>query len=145
MKKIICMVSIFALCAFGLSACIQIVTSAPQEHTNQAVGNEVPATQQTSPAMQKEVPAQQVPAQQQPQGGYTRPQFSITLEQAKAAALKAAGMTEGQVTFTKQKQDYDDGMPEYEIEFVANNMKYEFDISGVNGAVLEQEVESIFD
>lgn len=155
MKKIISLISILALCAVGLSACIQVVAPTPQQQNYPAgvqqtapIQQQAPvAQQQQSAPVQQQVPAQQsAPIQQAPiQGGYSLPQFSITLEQAKNTALNAVGMNAGSVTFIKQRQDYDDAMPEYEIEFIANNMKYEFEISGVNGAILKQEIESVFD
>lgn len=157
MKKISSVLVVLVVCMAGLCSCIQITTPAPQQQNNQF--SETMTQQQTTAPIQQTQPVQ--PAQQaqqtqpiqpvqsvqqtQPiQQGYTMPQFSITIEQAKQNALSAVGMSASNVTFTKQKQDYDDGMPEYEIEFVANNMKYEFEVSGANGAILKQEVESIY-
>lgn len=164
MKKIISLISILLLCAANLSSCIQITAPAPQQQvapvpetvvqqTQAAVPETVstPIETQVVPQAQATQPVQTAPAvppvQAIPpvQGGYAMPQFAITIDQAKQTALNAVGMNASNVTFTKQKQDYDDGMPEYEIEFVANNMKYEFEISGVNGTILKQEIESIYD
>lgn len=144
MKKLVSISLIIGLCAVGLSGCIQVTAPAPQQQAA-PVQTQAPvqaqAPQQTQPVQQAQpvVPVQPAPVQ----GGYQIPQFAITLDQAKQTALNAVGMSAANVTFTKQKQDYDDGMPEYEIEFVANNMKYEFEVSGMNGAILKQEVESI--
>lgn len=145
MKKIISLTILVGLCVVNLSSCIQVTAPAPQQaqpvQTQAPIQAQVP--QQTVP-VQSAQQAQTVPAQPV-QGGYQLPQFAITLDQAKQTALNAVGMAASSVMFTKQRQDYDDGMPEYEIEFVVNNMKYEFEISGLNGAILKQEVESIFD
>ena len=67
----------------------------------------------------------------------------ISLEQAKSIALKDAGVAAGSATFTKAKLDKDDGKLEYEIEFVANGKKYEYDILASNGRILKSEVESV--
>ena len=158
MKKIISLISILVLCTVNLSSCIQITAPAPQQQaatvqetivqqTQVQVTDTVAAPVETQAVPQTQVPqpVQTAPAVPPVQGGYSMPQFAITIDQAKQTALNAVGMNAANVTFTKQKQDYDDSMPEYEIEFVANNMKYEFEISGVNGAILKQEIESIFD
>lgn len=69
---------------------------------------------------------------------------TIDVETAKGIAVSTAGFTTANVTFTKTKYDFDDGMPQWEIEFVVNNNKYEYEISAVNGAVIKSKVESIF-
>ncbi len=58
---------------------------------------------------------------------------------AKQAALDHAGLTESQTTKMKVKQDWDDGRLEYEVEFKANGMEYEYTIDGATGAILEYE------
>lgn len=67
----------------------------------------------------------------------------ISLEKAKSIALKDAGVAASSATFTKAKLDKDDGKLEYEIEFVANGKKYEYEISAGNGRILKSEVESV--
>lgn len=70
---------------------------------------------------------------------------TITLEDAKAAALRNAGLASANVTWKKVKPDYDDGRLIYEGEFIYNNMEYEFEIDAATGMILDWEVESIFD
>lgn len=60
---------------------------------------------------------------------------------AKAAALNHAGVSESQTTQLKVEQDWDDGRLEYEVEFKANGMEYEYTIDGTTGAILEYESE----
>ena len=67
----------------------------------------------------------------------------ISLEKAKSIALKDAGVAASSATFTKAKLDKDDGKLEYEIEFVANGKKYEYEILASNGRILKSEVESV--
>lgn len=66
----------------------------------------------------------------------------ITLEEAKEAALGHAGVTADEVTFTKTKLDYDDGREEYDIEFVSDDLEYEYEIDAESGAVLSYSKEA---
>ncbi len=67
---------------------------------------------------------------------------SITLDEAKAAALGHAGVTASEVTFTKNKLDYDDGREEYDIEFVSGDYEYEYEIDAASGEVLSYSKEA---
>ena len=67
----------------------------------------------------------------------------IDVEKAKLIAVQNAGLDINNVTFIKQKYDIDDGIAQWEIEFVANNNKYEYEISASDGRVLKYEMESI--
>lgn len=68
----------------------------------------------------------------------------IDVEQAKQIATQHAGFNTSNVTFTKQKYDFDDGMAKWEIEFVVNTNKYEVEVSASNGTILKYQVESIY-
>lgn len=62
----------------------------------------------------------------------------IGLETAKATALNHAKLTAAQVTFSKQKLDWDDGRQVYDIEFYTSDYKeYDYEIDAVTGAILE--------
>ena len=50
-----------------------------------------------------------------------------------------AGLTESQVTGLKAERDQDDGRLQYEVEFKADGLEYEYTIDGSTGAVLEHE------
>ena len=52
----------------------------------------------------------------------------ISLDDAKATALADAGVTEDSATFVKAKKERDDGRNIYDIEFYADNTKYEYEI-----------------
>ena len=67
----------------------------------------------------------------------------ITVEGAKSAALKHAGLAESEVTFTEVKLDYDDGIAEYDVEFVTDFMKYEYEIKAADGTVMKFSSEKI--
>lgn len=70
-------------------------------------------------------------------------QTDIGLEQAKSAALAHAGLEVSAVDFIKEKLDYDDGVAEYEIEFVTAETKYEYEVRANDGTILSAEQESI--
>ena len=65
----------------------------------------------------------------------------IGTEKAKSIALEAAGVTASQVRNLRVERDYDDGRLEYEIEFYVGSTEYDYVISGVDGTILEQDVE----
>lgn len=68
-------------------------------------------------------------------------QDTITVEEAKTAALEYAGLDASNVTFTKAELDYDDGITEYEIEFRYGRKEYEFKIDAYSGEILETEID----
>lgn len=61
----------------------------------------------------------------------------ITVDEAKAIALEHAGFAADQVVFTKSELDYDNGTAEYEIEFKANGLEYEYKINASTGKIIE--------
>ena len=69
----------------------------------------------------------------------------ITVDQAKDAALKHAGVSASGVTFSKAKLDKDDGKVRYEIEFYDSKNEYEYEIDARTGKVLEASVDSLDD
>lgn len=66
----------------------------------------------------------------------------ISQEEAKEAALSDAGLTAADVTFTKEKLDYDDGMALYDVEFYTDAAKYEYEINATTGAVFSRSKET---
>lgn len=62
-------------------------------------------------------------------------------DEAKAAALKDAGLSETDVTFKKTELDHSHGMQVYEIEFYTSDTEYDYEISASDGTVLEKSVE----
>lgn len=61
---------------------------------------------------------------------------SITEDQAKAIALEHAGLTEADVSRLEVRRDFDDGRQEYDVEFHANRLEYEYEIDAVTGKIL---------
>lgn len=69
----------------------------------------------------------------------------IPLDQAKEAALAAAGLNASDVTWVKEKLDLDDGRSVYELECISGEMEYDFEINAGDGTVLEQDRDSVYD
>lgn len=67
---------------------------------------------------------------------------SITLDEAKAIALKDAGINAEDATFTKEKLDRDDGRNVYDIEFYTDDKEYDYEISAQSGKITESEVDN---
>ena len=58
---------------------------------------------------------------------------------AKSAAYTHANVVESDVVFVKAKLDWDDGQAIYDVDFYTKNMKYEYEIDGLTGKILEHE------
>ncbi len=67
----------------------------------------------------------------------------ITLEEAKRAALSDAGLTMDAVTFTTAELDKEDGISVYDIEFIAKNVEYEYEINANTGAIFSKSQEAV--
>ncbi len=63
----------------------------------------------------------------------------ITADKAKSIALADAGVSESAALGLQVKQDWDDGIALYEVEFRANGAEYEYDIRLSDGAILKSE------
>ena len=59
----------------------------------------------------------------------------ITKEEAIAIALADAGFTEAQVTRLRAEFDWDDHVPEYEVEFSQGDFEYDYEIHAETGAI----------
>ena len=67
----------------------------------------------------------------------------IGIDQAKSIAVKDAGRTLSNVSFTKAELDTEDGIALYEIEFNTDNTEYEYEINATTGEIHEKFVEPI--
>lgn len=65
----------------------------------------------------------------------------IGAEEAKAIALKHAGVTEAETTRIRVERDRDDGRVEYSVEFHVGNKEYDYEIDATTGNILEHDVE----
>ena len=59
----------------------------------------------------------------------------ISAERAKEIALADAGVQAADAVFLRAQLDWDDGRPEYEVEFYSGNMEYDYDIDAITGAI----------
>lgn len=62
-----------------------------------------------------------------------------TAEQAKAAALKDAGVSASDALFLKASLDWENGRAVYEVEFCSGNMEYDYELDAVTCQVLEKD------
>lgn len=59
----------------------------------------------------------------------------IGKDRAKEIALQHAGLTYENVSFIRVELDWDDGKPEYEVEFYSGSKEYDYDIDAYTGAI----------
>ena len=65
----------------------------------------------------------------------------ISAAKAKSIALAHAGFSEKQVKYLKAEFDYDDGFAVYEVEFYADGMEYDYEISARTGKIIDADRE----
>lgn len=65
----------------------------------------------------------------------------ITLDKAKEIAMKDANVSVSDVQITKEKLDLDDGVSMYDIEFLAGDTKYEYEINANSGDIYSKSKE----
>lgn len=75
----------------------------------------------------------------QASGGSGTSSTDIGAEKAKSIALNHAGVSASQTSEMKVEQDWDDGVLEYEVEFKAGGVEYEYTIHGGTGQILKYE------
>ena len=92
-----------------------------------------PAAGSTEPAAVPAEPAPAAPA------AVEVPSSHLRREDALAIALKDAGLEENQVSRLKAEFDYDDGRPEYDVEFRYDGWEYEYEIHAESGKILNRD------
>jgi len=63
----------------------------------------------------------------------------ISKEEAKTVALTHAGVSAADVTRLTAEFDYDDGRPEYDVEFHHGGYEYSYEIHAETGAILSRD------
>jgi uncharacterized membrane protein YkoI len=71
--------------------------------------------------------------------------YSVSLDQAKQIAADHAKIAINELTFTKARLDYDDGVAEYEIEFIYGTTEYEYEVNATSGVITSVDIDSIYD
>lgn len=66
----------------------------------------------------------------------------IGLDAAKEIAISDAGVSDSEVTYTKTKLEYEEGVAEYEIEFYTSTDEYEYEINAATGAIRSKDKEA---
>lgn len=61
---------------------------------------------------------------------------TITLEEAVQKVLQHANLTDKQVTWKEKKQEIDDGISVYEIDFIYQNQEYEYKVRVDTGEII---------
>ena len=67
---------------------------------------------------------------------------TMTREEAIAAALSAANLTEDDILYIWAEYEIDDGVPEYEVEFRTTDTEYDYTIHAETGAILSWDQEA---
>ena len=78
-------------------------------------------------------------AKDQPQTADSVLTDAITEDQARNIALQDAGVSEADATFVRVKQDQEDGVAVYEIEFYAGNTEYDYEIARQDGRIVSRD------
>ncbi len=65
----------------------------------------------------------------------------IGADQAKAIALQHAGVTEAEVSRLYVEREYDDGRPEYQVEFHMGTSEYEYEIDAATGKIVDYDLD----
>lgn len=123
------------------AASVSESTSAPEASALQAAtaletsaqNEQKPSTAQTTTSETTTVPVTTKSAQS----------YRISATEAKKIALENAGVDASKAKFKKVKLEKDDGIYEYEIEFLVNSKEYEYKINAVSGEIIEKDVDSL--
>jgi hypothetical protein len=101
----------------------------------------VPTEAPTVPAPTVPAPTVPVPTAPAPTAPVSETAASsrITKDEAIAIALKDAGLTRDQVAGLRAEFDYDDGRPEYDVDFRQGNYEYDYEIHAESGKILSRD------
>lgn len=78
------------------------------------------------------------------QNGGQTPSGEVSITEEAARDLALANVPGADATNVRIHLDYDDGRPVYEGTIVHQEMKYDFEISAVDGTILEWDAESVY-
>ena len=65
----------------------------------------------------------------------------LTPEEAQKVVLDHAGVTAEEVKWLRTTFEYDDLVPQYEVQFRIGLLEYEYEIHGETGAILSMDVD----
>lgn len=125
-RKIPVLIALALVTAIGLlSACSHRQAEQKLDRIEDAVENRIDAAQEAvSNAVQEAIPTDKA---------------KLTNEEAKAIAVKDAGLTLSQVSHLRAQYEIDDGIPQYDVEFSYNGFEYSYEIHAETGKILSFE------
>ncbi len=127
-KRLSILLLVFLL--LGLVACSTDNTNETLHQTQ----TDISYPQQNNPIVSAVLP---------PQNDPTLLEKTISPQQAKEIALSHAGVTVNNATITEADFDTDDGVPSYEVDFVAQGNKFEYVIDAKTGEIIKAEKNDI--
>ncbi len=74
-------------------------------------------------------------------GGIICKSVLITGTEAKAVALKDAGLSEAEASALRARLEFDDGRFQYEVDFYNNGTEYEYSIQAKNGEIISRDID----
>lgn len=108
-----------ALGAVAIAGSVALFAACSNTQTNEAPVNQASGSQLTTRAAES----------------------SISLDKAIEIALAHAGVSRDNASFTKTQLDGDDAVPNYEIEFIADGVEYDYEVAVSDGKILRSETE----
>ena len=122
-----------------LSGCAAVAAPVPPQPAPAAIPEStVPLAPAPLPAAPAEAPAAPAPTET-PTVPSSVTANRITKEEAIAIALADAGFTQDQVSRLRAEFDYDDGRPEYEVDFHQDRCEYDYEIHAETGKILSRD------
>lgn len=73
---------------------------------------------------------------------YSASRYKISAEEAQAIALKNAGVTDSEVTFSHVEKDNEDMAVTYEVSFNTNEGEYDYTIDAESGSIIDRDYEA---
>ena len=141
----------FASVITGISliALLAACGSEPQPSNTTTAQSQAPAAEATAAPAETQASASEAqasnpevqPSAAQPTAATASTAAILTEEDAKNIALTDAGVTEADVTGIRVKLDTDHGVQEYEVEFYAGNLEYDYDIDAATGQIRSKDMD----
>lgn len=133
-KRLLSLLAVTALLISLFAACEQ--TAENQKKTDHTTIHPTASDNNTPP--ENGEGAQHAVETTAPLNDGTEPR-KLTAEEAQDIALNDAGLTREAVTRLYTEFDYDDGVPQYEVQFAYERMEYEYEIHAETGSILSYE------
>lgn len=132
-----------------------VSTRNEEERNTEKVQNTAETEQNTTPGEQNTAETEQntasekqntAPGAQNPAETGISAEGLITEEEAREIAFKDAEVAEADVSGVRVRLDVDDGVYEYEVEFYAGNLEYDYDIDAATGKIvsMDRDIENDF-